>query len=90
MGERAARLTCLSAPIESSKGGALDDDDVPFSSQEENKVDIKEVKPVAVPMTFLFKMQHGHEADQFVEHVTGFLKYKKEKDGQANEASQLT
>lgn len=66
MGERAARLTCLSAPLEAPK--SLSPSDV-----EEVKTVKDDVTPVAVPMTFLFKMQHSHEADQFIKHIGAFL-----------------
>lgn len=83
MGERAARLTCLAVPPEAPKSISLDEiGTTPSTSSTEvlKEEDDDDIKPKAVPMTFLFKMQHSHEADQFIKHINGFLQQSEKED----------
>lgn len=95
MGERAARLTCLALPPpEAPKStipmpGGSSVDVVAEEKEKEEKEEKKEGKGdeekdvqslVAIPMTFLFKMQHSHEADQFIKHINGFLEKSKKEE----------
>lgn len=91
MGERAARLTCLAVPPSAAPKTTLlapaaagvaggEGKDVVVEAEKEEVTD-SDVKPlVAIPMTFLFKMQHSHEADQFIKHITVFLEKSKKED----------
>mmetsp|Transcript_15033 Transcript_15033/g.24892 ORF Transcript_15033/g.24892 Transcript_15033/m.24892 type:complete len:454 (-) Transcript_15033:309-1670(-) len=81
MGERAARLTCLAVPPEAPKSISLDEIGATQSiSATEKAKEEDDAKPKAVPMTFLFKMQHSHEADQFIKHINGFLEKSAKED----------
>lgn len=80
MGERAARLTCLSVPLESPKSiSPVSGGEVLDAATVTATPPVEEVhsEATASPMTFLFKMQHSHEADQFIRHISGFLEKSK-------------
>lgn len=75
MGERAARLTCLAVPPEPTKiilPGTDTADSTGSTPAKEESEGGEGAAAVAVPMTFLFKMQHSHEADQFIKHINKF------------------
>ena len=88
MGERAARLTCLSLPpqeapkssipVPGESGDVVKEEDKEKETEKKDGEEGDDAKPlVPIPMTYLFKMQHSHEADQFIKHISSFLEKSK-------------
>ena len=81
MGERAARLTCLTVPQDVPKMATEPNNDHKSLSEMEsnsgessNSTAATSVVPVPVPTTFLFIMNHSHEADLFIKHIDDLSK----------------
>lgn len=72
MGERAARLTCLAAQPVVSKSPKAGKESESSEREISDSASADESKSGAIPMTYLFKMQHSHEVEEFIKKISGF------------------